>query len=51
MAKTVKPVCCPNFPFPIKQLIWGESNTASEPWQWDDDSDLQWDDDSTVDTD
>lgn len=25
--------------------------SVSEPWQWDDDSDLQWDDDSTVDTD
>ncbi len=25
--------------------------SVSQPWQWDDDSDLQWDDDSTVDTD
>ena len=27
------------------------TSTISEPWQWDDNSDLQWDDNSTVDTD
>ena len=53
MAKQSKPkpnVCCPA-PFPIREIIWGDSTAISEPWQWDDDTDLQWDDNSTVDTD